>query len=248
MKQIEYQNYSLSFTEFIFYGLLFFSLCGILSFLFYDSFIPVFFMCFFLKYYYKKVRMYLCDKRKQKLILQFRDMIHSISVSLNSGYSIENAIMESYREMEILYGNHSYIHQELSTMLKKLSYHIPVETVFLEFAERTKCDDILIFSQILMISKRNGGDLISMIKNSAETIGSKIDMKREIDTAISSKKFEQTIMFFMPIAIMMYIRIFSKGYFTPVYHNITGICLMTFCLVLYCIAVLIGLKISDIKI
>lgn len=247
MKQLEYQHYSLSLTEFIFYELLFLSVCGILSFLFYDSFMPVCLMCLLMKFYLNKIRTYLCDKRKQQLLLQFRDMIHSISVSLNSGYSIENAILESYREMEILYGKHSYIHQELSAMIKKLSYHIPVETVFGEFAERTKCDDILIFSQILMICKRNGGDLISMIKNSAETIGEKIDMKREIETAIASKKFEQTIMFFMPIGIMIYIRIFSKGYFTPVYHNMTGICLMTICLILYCSAVFIGLKISDIK-
>lgn len=55
-------------------------------------------------------------------------------------------------------------------------------------------------------------------------------------------------MFLMPVVIMIYIRISSDGFFDPVYHNITGILVMSACLILYILAVLTGLKLSAVKI
>lgn len=247
MTPINYSSYTLSLNDYLFYGLAFMTVSGIISFLFYDSLLPVLFMVCFIRIYYRYVSRYLCEKRKQKLILQFRDMINSISVSLNSGYSIENSIRETYREMLILYGTNSYIQKELELMLGKLAVNIPVENIFSEFSGRSSCDDIIMFSQVLMITKRNGGDLIAIIRTSAETIGEKIDVQRDIENAIASRKFEQNIMFFMPVIIMIYIRISSKGFFSPVYHNTAGIILMTVCLIIYISAVITGLKLSTVK-
>lgn len=198
--------------------------------------------------YYRYISHFLCNKRKSTLILQFRDMINSISVSLNSGYSIENSLKDANREILILYGKNSYIHNEINIMLKKLAINIPIEKIFSDFAMRSECNDIIMFSQILVIAKRNGGDLISIIKSSSETIGEKIDIKREIESAVSSKKFEQNIMFLMPVVIMLYIRISSRGFYDSVYHNMTGVFFMTICLLIYISAIIIGLKLSTVKI
>ena len=103
------------------------------------------------------------------------------------------------------------------------------------------------FSQVLSITKRNGGDLIAIIRTSSETIGLKIDVQREISVSIAQKKFEQNIMVIMPIAIMSYIRLSSKGFFTPVYHNAAGIFLMTICLTLYLFAIILGFKLTSVK-
>lgn len=248
MTQIQYAIYKLSFVEYLLYGVLYISVSGIVSCLFYDSPIPIIFMSPFIIIYYKYVSFFLCNKRKKNLILQFRDMINSISASLNSGYSVENSIKEAYKEMFVLYGRNSYILNELNMMLKKLALNIPIEKIFSDFALRSECDDIIMFSQVLVIARRNGGDLISIIKSSSETIGEKIDIQREILTAISSKKFEQNIMFIMPVVIMIYIRISSDGFFETVYHNLAGIFLMTLCLILYTTAILIGLRLSNVKI
>lgn len=247
MQQIDYRFYKLSWTEYLIYGCIYLFISAIISILFYNALFPVFLFLLFLKFFYRFVSSYLCQKRKNTLIIQFRDMINSISVSLNSGYSIENSIRETYQEIKILYGTDSYIYSELNIMLRKLALNVPIEIIFYEFAQRSDCDDIIMFSQILNITKRNGGDLISIIKTSAETIGEKIDIQREIATSIAAKKFEQNIMFCMPPVIMLYIRLFSKDFFSPVYYNIPGIILMSFCLILYIASIFLGLKISTIK-
>lgn len=248
MTQIQYKIYQLSLPEYLLYGTLYFLLSAVISYLFYDSLTPVIFTSPLIVIYYKYISRFLCAKKKNILILQFRDMLNSISASLNSGYSIENSIKEAGREMLVLYGEASYIHSELNLMQKKLAINIPIEKIFSDFAVRSQCDDIIIFSQILVIAKRSGGDLISIIKSSSRTIGEKIDISREIASALSSRKYEQNIMFFMPVAIMIYIRIFSKGFFDSVYHNITGILIMSLCLSIYILAVIIGLKLSAVKI
>lgn len=248
MTQTLYGSYKLSLMEYLLYGLIYLSVSGIISYLFYDSLIPILFIIPFMNIYYRYISHFLCNKRKSTLILQFRDMINSISVSLNSGYSIENSLKDANREILILYGKNSYIHNEINIMLKKLAINIPIEKIFSDFAMRSECNDIIMFSQILVIAKRNGGDLISIIKSSSETIGEKIDIKREIESAVSSKKFEQNIMFLMPVVIMLYIRISSRGFYDSVYHNMTGVFFMTICLLIYISAIIIGLKLSTVKI
>jgi len=234
--------------EYLLYGIIYLCVSAVISFLFYDSLIPVIFILPFILIYYRYISAFLCSKRKNILILQFRDMIHSISASLNSGYSIENSIKEANNEMTVLYGRDSYICNELDFMLKKLAINIPVEKIFSDFSIRSQCSDIIMFSQILMIAKRNGGDLIAIIKSSSQTIGEKIDINREISTALSSRKYEQNIMFLMPVVIIIYIRISSEGFFDPVYHNTAGILIMSICLIFYILAVLAGLKLSAVKI
>lgn len=248
MIQIEYDVYRLSFIEYLLYGIIYLSTSTIVSFLFYDSLIPVIVIIPFIIIYYKYISNFLCEKRKDNLILQFRDMLHSVSASLNSGYSIENSIKEANNEMTILYGRTSYICNEIDLMLKKLAINIPVQKIFSDFSIRSQCSDIIIFSQILTIAKRNGGDLIAIIRSSSRTIAEKIDINREIAAALSSRKYEQNIMFLMPIVIMIYIRLSSDGFFEPVYHNITGILIMSLCLIIYISAVVIGLKLSTVKI
>jgi tight adherence protein B len=243
---VSYGDYKLSFIEYLIYAAGYFSILLVLFILFYDSVIPVFFAAPFIILYYRYIRKYLCSRRKNQLVLQFRDMMNSISVSLSSGYSIENALREAQKEMAVLYGEKSYIYYELTLMNKRLALNIPIEEVFSDFAKRSECGDIFMFSQILVIAKRNGGDLISIIKSSTETIAEKIDINREIETAQAAKRFEQNIMFIMPVAIMLYIRISSPGFFDSVYHNITGISVMSICLAIYFAAVILGLKISSV--
>ena len=248
MTQLSYEKYKLSFIEYFAYGLLYIAILFIISYLFYDSLIPALTLFPLTTIYYRCIKKYLCNRRKHQLLLQFRDMINAISVSLNSGYSIENSIRESLNEMKILYGDTSYIYYEIEMMVKKLTLHIPIEKIFSDFASRSACSDIQMFAQILVIAKRNGGDLISIIKSSSDTISEKIDIEREIATSIASKQFEQRIMFIMPLAIMSYIKFSSAGFFDSVYHNPTGIFLMSVCLIIYILAVILGLKLSTITI
>lgn len=245
MKVINYSTYYLSIQEYFFYGTLYFLVAFLISFLFYDSIFPMIIFVPLIIPYYHFIKQYLCNKQKNSLLLQFRDMINSISVCLSSGYSLENAFIEAQKEMSVLHTTNSFIYKELVLLHKKISLNIPVETSFTEFAKRSDCDDIFLFSEILITAKRQGGDLIHIIKNTSDTIRDKIDIQREIKTTLSSRLYEQNLMFIMPICIMLYIRISSPDFFSSVYHNSTGIIIMTFFLIVYILAILLGIKLTN---
>ena len=66
-------------------------------------------------------------------------------------------------------------------------------------------------------------------------------MERQI--LLGGKKMELTIMKAMPFGILLYIDIGNRGYFDSLYHNLTGIAVMTGCLGVYLGAYLLGERI-----
>ena len=139
--------------------------------LFYDSLIPVLVSIPGIWFYLGKVKDILCKKRKDRLSLEFKDFINAISSLLSTGYSLENAICESRKEIVSLYSD-SLMACEIGQMTKMLLIHIPVEDIFGEFALRTDINDIKNFSAVLNIAKKSGGDLISIISSTSSSISS----------------------------------------------------------------------------
>ena len=84
-----------------------------------------------------------------------------------------------------------------------------------------------------------------IIKRTIHMIKEKIEIKKEIQILLSGKKYEQRIMSMVPIAVMAYISITSKGFFSILYYNFPGILIMSICLVVYVCTVLVADYITD---
>lgn len=248
MNEKNYLNYKLSLRERFFF-LFIFELCStIIAHFFYDSIYPVIFFNLFLRKFFKTVAIFLHKKRNSKIRMEFLDFIMALSASLNTGYSFENAILETQSTIENLYGTSSIMLEEINLMKKKLLLNIPVENIFDNFSNRMGIEEITSFSEIVKISKKSGGDMISIIKSTAFVLREKIELKEEIETIVSSRKFEQLIMYLMPFVIFIYIDLTQHGFFSPLYHNITGIIVSTFCLIIYMCSILISKKILEIEV
>lgn len=104
------------------------------------------------------------------------------------------------------------------------------------------------FAQVLTYAKRNGGNLVDIIRNTTDTISDKIEVKREISAITSAKKLEQNIMNLVPIGIILYMRLTSVEMFSKLYGNAVGILIMTICLVIYFAARMLASHIADIKV
>ena len=97
MKQ-SYEEYRFSMTEILKYlvqGLL---LCGAVDYLFYQNpwlmFLALPVTVFFLKWKKKG----LIRERKKNLNYQFKDALNALSVAVQAGYSVENAVMACSRD------------------------------------------------------------------------------------------------------------------------------------------------------
>lgn len=195
--------------------------------------------------YFKIVKKALIHKQKKMLSAQFKEMIVELNTSLQAGYSLENAIRETYKDMLCIYGRQTLISNELYVMTKKLDNNFLLEEIFQDLGKRSGIDEIKEFSEIITIAKKSGGNMTEILQNCISSITDKIEIKREIDTIMSGKKMESNIMNVVPLFIIVYISISSPGFFSVLYHNFIGIIIMTSCLLVYCFAFYLSQKIVN---
>lgn len=248
MGKVNYDIYQFSIKEIVLFSLQGMCLIGCISYFFYHSIYAFLLGLPFLYFYFKRKRNICKKKRKELLTIQFMDSIQSFSAALMVGYSIENAWREAYQDMKLLHKNDEDIMVELQYMMRQMDNNGILENLLLDFARRTGISDIWDFAQIFAIAKRSGGDLNGIIKKSVDTICAKIQVKREIQIAIASKKYEQKVMSVIPIGIIAYISFTTPHYFDVLYHNAAGVLIMSACLLLYGFAFIMSEKIMEIEV
>ena len=155
---------------------------------------------------------------KKNFKKKFKDGIIAVSFALNVGYSIENAFGQAVDELTLMY------------------------------AEESKVEDIMYFAEIFRYAKRSGGDLMAVIKNTAQIIQQKEEVMSEVDTIISGKKMEQRVMSLIPAVIVIYLKVTAKEFIQPLYGNIAGIIIMTVCLGVYVISDMWAKRIVNIEV
>lgn len=183
--------------------------------------------------------------RREELTGQFKECILSTATAMQAGYAVENAFLESRRDMTLLYGEKSMICHELELIRLGLIRNVTLEELLKDLAERSKCEEIWQFAQVFTIAKRSGGNLPEIIRASVELINRRIETAQEIRTLLGGRKMEQNVMRVVPFGIFLYIGISYPGYFDNLYHNAQGIAIMTGCLSLYLAAFVIGEKIMQ---
>ena len=183
--------------------------------------------------YFRMLKRDKTEKCRQELELQFKECIMSVSTSLRAGYAVENAFLESRRDMRLLYGVQSPIYQELEVIRRGLVINVTLEELLRDLAARSNSREIRQFAEIFVIAKRNGGSLPDIIHSSSVIIAQKMDAKQEIQTMLSGRQMEQKVMKVMPFGILLYIGVSYPGYFDVLYHNLQGVAIMTVCLLIY---------------
>ena len=152
---------------------------------------------------------------------------------LSAGYSIENAVAASGRELTLLYGADGLMAGEFEEMARGLRLNRTVESVFLDLGWRSGLEDVNNFAQVFAAAKRSGGDLVEIISHTAGVIRDKVQVEEEIHTMTASKAFEQKIMSLVPVLIVLYIDLTSPGFFDIMYRTMAGRLVMSGCLAVY---------------
>ncbi len=245
---IEYNRYKFTKLEYAMYAGEWLTICCVIGWLFYHSIIAIIILFLFLKFFYEDKKKLLMEKRKKELNIQVKDAVSSLSSALSAGYSIENAFVEAYKDLLLIYSKDALIMKELYNIVRKLQMNETIENLLDDLARRSGDEDIKSFSEVFSIAKRSGGDFISIIEMTTNSISGKIDVKREIEVILSNKKLEQRIMNLIPIFIILYVGSTSKGFFDSLYKNAFGIIVMTICLGIYLSAYLLGRKIVEVEV
>ena len=247
-QKADYEVYHYSVKEILKYIAESAALCGIVDYLFYKSMWVLVFMVHVSGMYLKWKKKQLIRERKRKLNYQFRDALNSMSVAVQAGYSVENAVSSCVRDLEQLYSKDEDIVAEFRYIETQQKVSVPVEELFLDLGQRCRVEDIENFASILYTAKRSGGDLGNVLQKVARMLGDKIDVKKEIEATLAAKKSEQMIMSLMPAGIILYLRLASPGFLDMLYGNPFGIAAMTVCLTVYGLAYRIGKRNVEIEV
>ena len=202
----------------------------------------------FYPFYMKKAGEKRAAARRKQLSYDFRLALDSLTVSLRAGRSVENAFPDAARDLRNTIGEEMDVTKEFVWISRQIRLSVPMEDVLLDFAGRSGVEDIENFAAVFTTAKRMGGNMASILKNAAASIGGKIDVEREIETTLAAKKMEQKIMNSMPCVIILYMTLASPGFLDLMYTTAFGALIMTVCLMLYAAAVLWAGKIVDIEV
>ena len=133
-------------------------------------------------------------------------------------------------------------------MERQLSHGASAEKLLSALGRYSGIEDIQNFSQILIQSKKMGGNMKNILHECISSIEEQMDVKKEIHTMLASRRLEQKIMSLIPLGIILYMQISTPDFLSVLYGNFPGICIMTFCLFLYLFAYHWGERLVDIEV
>lgn len=224
------------------------ALNGLLAYLFYNNWIAVFLLMPVSLFYLYQWRKECCRKKEAEFREQFREAAQILSSVLRVGYSVENAIRETEKELNSLYQKNTRIRTEFERMVRQLNMNQTAEQVLRGMAERVQQEDVEDFVVIFAAAKRMGGDSIGILINTIQVIGEKTDVEREIQTLLAAKKLEFQVMCMMPLGMVLYMRMSFPEFLSVLYGNPAGMILMTVCLGVYAFAWWLGWKMIQIEV
>ena len=189
------------------------------------------------------------QKREHEKRVMCKDAVMSLASSMAAGYSMENALIRSRKELIRLWGEEAYI----VDMWRKMEWqvhgmHVPVEEAFAAFAKESEIAEVELLAQLLAVSKRTGGSMVRLLKMCAKQLADALTVEEEIQAGITQVKFEQKIMIFMPPAILLYLQVGSPDIIQPLYTTAVGRITMIICLILYFVAIVVGRKMAAIRV
>lgn len=208
-------------------------LTTVFAIIFYRSLLAVIVFLPISQLYIKSMEKKRCRERKWKFNQDFKQAIAAVSAALNAGYSIENSFHEACRDLSLLYESDTDIMQEFTWISKQIAMNETVESLLGDLAERTQIEDVESFVEIFQTAKRTGGNLMKIIQRTADNIGERMEIQRELQTLIAQKKLEANIMSIVPLGIILYLWISSPGFLDVLYHNGMGVAFMTAILLAY---------------
>lgn len=175
---------------------------------------------------------YVMDKRNKKMLIQFKDLLYSISSSMATGRYMFEALKEGETYLKMIYGEDAILVKELKKVNSAIyDNHSDEEKVLIDFAVRSQIEDIKDFVDVYLTTRATGGDIQKVIASASLVIIDKMQIQREVETMMAQKQLEARIVALIPIFIILFLNIFSPDYLMPMYTTVAGRIIMTLALI-----------------
>ncbi|MEG0662663.1 MAG: type II secretion system F family protein, partial [Anaerovoracaceae bacterium] len=217
--------------------------------LFYRSFLLSFFCGFTIVFWLGPYQNYLSAKRRALLLLQFKDLLYSLSASIATGRQMSTALEEAYENLSLIYPQDSPIIAELKYMVRGISENRDrEEALLISFAQRSQIEDIKNFVEVYLACRISGGNLETIIAKASEIIMDKMAIEKEIKSLTAQKRFEGKIITVMPLGVVFCLNLFYPDYLIALYETFAGRIIMTLALVGIGVSYYLMMKLTEIEV
>ena len=189
----------------------------------------------------------MADKKRAEFRQQFKELLMLSSTLQRAGYSVENSILKSHKDIRYMFGRASPICRLLREISSAAANRGSAGEVFVRVGRQCGMEEIEDFGSVYEIAYQKSGNMSEIMDKAAESIIERTEVENEIYVSISKSRFEMKIMNMMPFFIMAYISLTGRGYFDVMYHNLPGIVVMSACMIVYIFAYVWGVRIVSVK-
>lgn len=158
-----------------------------------------------------------------QLNLAFKDALLYLRNALSAGYAPESSMKAALKGLEQLYTPDHSLCIQFRKMISKMEMGNSMEEVWVAFGEKSGSEEIRQFAETLSVVKRTGGEVGTVIRMTGDIIQEKVELKRELYTALASKETEFRIMSMIPQGMLLYLQLFAPSMSEGLYHNAFGI-------------------------
>lgn len=190
-------------------------------------------------------------KRKNQLRLQFKEFLEIITISISggSGRSMENAVIDSIHDLEMLYNEKADIVREIRLIVSDYqNAGIPMSKGFQELGERTEIDDIISFASVYATVEGETSDLGYIISQTHDVIKDKVEIIMEIETGITSAKSEAYMMLVLPLVLIVVMSTMGSGFLGGLFTTAIGRLAATVGVVCTFVSYIIAVRATEIEV
>lgn len=184
------------------------------------------------------------EKRKNALLLQFKDLLESLTASYSAGKNTLDAFSDAAEDMSHIYGKDTDIVREVELIIGGMRNNINVEELLLNFADRSGLEDVQSFADVFRVALRQGANIKDIIFSTRDIIGDKIEMEMDIRTMMAGNKNQLNIMMVMPLIIVVSLNGIGSGTSA---NSPLNIIIKLFALGIFWLAYKMGKKVTKIE-
>ena len=153
---------------------------------------------------------FMVNRRRNKAVTQLPEALDVIVRSLSAGHPVPVAMGLVAREMSDPIGS------EFGIASDEVSFGSNISTAIQRLADRIGHDDFELFSAMIRLQERTGGNLAELLRANAKTIRERQKMRLRIKACSAEGRMSANILNIAPIALFLLIRLTSPDFYGDV--------------------------------
>lgn len=144
-------------------------------------------------------------RRREAFIAQMPELARVLSNGTNAGLSIATAVAMASEELAEPAGS------EMARVASQLKFGASLQEALEEVEERLPSREVAVLVSTLLVSARSGGSLVTALRDIADTLEARKEVRREIRTTLAQSTATGYMVIVMGFALLFFLNLIQPG-------------------------------------